>query len=250
MTQIFHEVKRILKKTGTFWLNIGDTYSGSNCGSNDYRERTGLGTNPRDRYKGQKAGRTNLPAKCLCMIPERLAWSLIQDGWILRNKIIWHKPNGMPSSVKDRFTNKWEYIFMFSKSRKYYFDLDVIREPHKHKPTYKVVGQKNSPAQQSAGGISPQHPLGKNPGDVWSITTQPFPEAHFAVYPEKLLKKPIKAGCPQGGIVLDPFIGSGTTGLVAVKLGRNFIGIELNPEYVKIAKKRLAQEVLPFNKIG
>jgi len=253
MTQIFHEVKRILKKTGTFWLNISDTYSTHTS------KRSGqFGKDIKNGFDDIYRQKRILPLqeKCLCMIPERLAWSLIQDGWTLRNKIIWHKPNGMPSSAKDRFTNKWEYIFMFSKSRKYCFDLDAIREPYieplnrwggdklvaKGKSTWdEGTGQKTYRDRNMRPNLK-----GKNPGDVWSITTQPFPEAHFAVYPEKLLEKPIKAGCPQGGIVLDPFIGSGTTGLMAIKLGRNFIGIELNPEYIKIAKKRLAQEVLPF----
>jgi len=257
MTQIFHEVKRILKKTGTFWLNISDTYSTHTS------KRSGqFGKDIKNGFDDIYRQKRILPLqeKCLCMIPERLAWSLIQDGWILRNKIIWHKPNGMPSSAKDRFTNKWEYIFMFSKSRKYFFDLDAVREPHNPKSLnrykyglYSVYGDaKAYGGKQSHNFARCKHLedfvnlLGKNPGDVWSIATQPFPEAHFAVYPEKLLEKPIKAGCPQNGIVLDPFIGSGTTGLMAIKLGRNFIGIELNPEYIKIAKKRLAQEVLPF----
>jgi len=259
MTQIFHELKRILKKTGTFWLNMGDTYSsGSGSTNNGFNERWGNSPGRRKQENPKPKIQASLPLKCLCMIPERIAWSLIQDGWTLRNKIIWYKPNGMPSSVKDRFTNKWEYIFMFSKSRKYYFDLDAVKEPfaistyEKIKYAFnpykgdiqgvvKYTGQEKYAENMKSGNLS-----GKNPGDVWSIATQPFPEAHFAVYPEKLLEKPIKAGCPQNGIVLDPFFGSGTTGLVAVKLGRNFIGIELNPEYIKIAKKRLAQEVLPF----
>jgi len=259
MTQIFHELKRILKKTGTFWLNMGDTYSsGSGSTNTGFNERWGNSPGRKKQENPKPKIQASLPLKCLCMIPERLAWSLIQDGWTLRNKIIWYKPNGMPSSVKDRFTSKWEYIFMFSKSRKYYFDLDAVREPFKE-ATYErtkyaynpykgdIQGAiKHTGQRKFAENVKSGNLLGKNPGDVWSIATQPFPEAHFAVYPEKLLEKPIKAGCPQNGIVLDPFFGFGTTGLMAIKLGRNFIGIELNPEYIKIAKKRLAQEVLPF----
>ncbi len=178
------------------------------------------------------------------MIPERLAWSLIQSGWILRNKIVWYKPNAMPSSVTDRFSNRWEYIFLFSKSQRYYFDLDAVREAHTTPPTYKVVGAKDSPVQQSAGGISPQNPDGKNPGDVFEINTQPFPEAHFAVFPEKLCEKPIKAGCPEGGIVLDPFCGAGTAMLVAKEMKRQYVGIDMKQEYCDMCEKRLSQGVL------
>ena len=195
LTKIFNEVKRVLKKEGTFWLNMGDTYNSTGT----HTGKKSIGKWPAAFHSNAYASRTtkNLPTKCILMIPERLAWSLIQSGWILRNKIVWHKPNAMPSSVKDRFSTRWEYVFLFSKSKKYYFDLDAVREPHTTKPTHKVVGQKNSPVQQSAGGISPQHELGKNPGDIFEINTQPFPGAHFAVFPEKLCEKPIKAGCPK-----------------------------------------------------
>lgn len=261
MTQIFHEVKRVLKKEGTLWLNIGDTYSGSGGDDGDYN--SGGLKEGQPRYK---QGSVDLQPKCLCMIPERLSWSLIQDGWILRNKIIWNKPNAMPSSVKDRFSNKWEYIFMFSQQQKYYFDLDAVREPHsdastkrwgkggedtiktkyrkKHSDTavgnlrnasnplgflgknpgdvfeipsetrtlgaimghgraVKVPGGKgwtgHPPGGEAACQKDPRWcpPEGKNPGDFWPIPTQPFPEAHFAVFPEKLCEKPIKAGCPE-----------------------------------------------------
>jgi len=191
-----------------------------------------------------------LPQKCLCMIPERLAWSLIQNGWILRNKIIWYKPNAMPSSVKDRFSNRWEYLFMLSKSRKYYFDLDAVRESHKEisiqRNRYDLAEYPEKKAarnrQFKAGDFL--HELGKNPGDVFEITTQPFPEAHFAVFPEKLCEKPIKAGCPEDGIVLDPFCGAGTTCFVARDLRRRFIGIDIKKEYCQMAEKRLRQGVL------
>jgi len=249
MTIVFHELKRVLKKEGTFWLNIGDTYSGSNCGSNDYRKTKGLGARPKERYKGQKAGQTNLPSKCLCMIPERLAWSLIQDGWILRNKGVWYKPNGIPSSVVDRFTNKWEHLFMFSKSKKYYFNLDAVREPYTEplnrwggnslKAKGKSTWDKGTGQETYRDRNMRPNPNGKNPGDVFIINTQPFPEAHFAVFPPKLVETPIKACCPKPGVVLDPFIGAGTTGFVAKKLGKDFIGIELNPKYAEMARKRI-----------
>jgi len=266
MLQITSELKKVLKKTGTFWLNIGDTYSGSNCGSNDYREIDGLGSRPQERYKNQKAGRTSLPDKCLMMIPERLVIDMIDQGWILRNKIIWHKPNHMPSSVKDRLSNGWEYLYLFVKNKRYFFDLDSIREPHKtlQKPVKNGTTKISAEQAESLGspraryhreknhqpefrnnnfGTNVQNetinPLGKNPGDVWEIPTHPFPDSHFAVFPPKLCERPIKAGCPDNGTVLDPFAGSGTVGKVAIEMRRNAVLIELNLEYCDMIKKRL-----------
>ena len=262
MTAVFSEVKRVLKAEGTLWIVIGDTY---NSGT-QFNNHTGL--EEADRYNelgngkkwaGHRKDIASLPSKCLCMIPERLAWSLIQDGWILRNKIVWYKPNGMPSSVKDRFSNKWEYIFLFSKSRKYYFDLDAVREElaestwrdirsgckisRKDTKCHKLV-ESNIHGRGGIGDPSKTraellNPLGKNPGDVFTINTQPFPQAHFAVFPEKLCEKPIKAGCPEGGTVLDPFCGAGTVGVVAKKLQRKFIGIDIKSEYTKMSEKRI-----------
>ncbi len=196
MTEIFNEVKQVLKKSGTLWLNIGDTYANSGYKHTDGKEVSGTPGNTVD-----------LPQKCLCMIPERLSWSLIQNGWILRNKIIWYKPNAMPSSVRDRFSNRWEYIFMFSKSKKYYFDLDAVLEPYTSPMDRwggdNLVAKGQSTWDEGTGqetyrdrNMRP-NPDGKNPGDVFEINTQPFPEAHFAVFPEKLCEKPIKAGCPE-----------------------------------------------------
>ncbi len=254
LTEIFNEAKRVLKKEGTLWLNIGDTYGGSGCGRHDYREKGSI--SPVALFSDKENPQQKIMPKCLLMIPERLAWSLIQNGWILRNKIVWHKPNAMPSSVTDRFSNRWEYLFMFSKSQKYYFDLDAVREPHQTHPHGEKalqggISQKGSrhlsapkESMRFASGMRTEHPLGKNPGDVikinndrkglnvpgqlphgihrkrhfgyfgadgeylvhpdgknpgdvFEIATQPFPEAHFAVFPEKLCEKPIKAGCPE-----------------------------------------------------
>ena len=195
--------------------------------------------------------------KCLLMIPERLAWSLIQNGWILRNKIIWYKPNAMPSSVTDRFSNRWEYLFMFSKSQRYYFDLDAVREAHKEssiirdKQGYKsspMKGRYTMPGENREGTPDQEfnNPLGKNPGDIWIIPTVacPFPGVHFATFPEKLCKKAIIPGSPENGIVLDPFCGVGTALYVAKQLKRRFIGIDIKKEYCELAEKRLAQGVL------
>jgi len=246
LCDIFDEVKRVLKKEGTCWVNMGDTFSGSNCGSNDYREKDGLGLKPQERYNNQRAGKTNLPDKCLLQIPSRFAIEMCNRGWILRNEIIWHKPNCMPSSVKDRFTVDFEKIFFFTKSKKYYFETQyepMISESERG------GGKKIASMGNEWGGQGlvdwkkPDNGL-RTKRTVWKIATKPFKEAHFATYPEKLIETPIKAGCPEGGVVLDIFMGAGTTAKVANKLGRNYLGIELNPEYIKIAEKRLRQEVL------
>lgn len=295
LTEMLSEAKRVLKKKGTLWLNMGDTYwSAKGSCFNPGGGKTSL-ESPRKEKKiyplerGNKSDVPNLPQKCLAMIPERLAWSLIQDDWILRNKIIWFKPNSMPSSTKDRFSNRWEYMFLFSKNQRYYFDLDAVREPHlldsiegkkrgvgpdhkyADKPKYGGGGGLNKPrvslkdkrkglnvpGQLPHGMHRKRHsgyfgedgeylvnPLGKNPGDHWKISTVGFPDAHFAVFPEKLCEKPIKAGCPEGGIVLDPFAGAGTVLYVAKQLRRRFIGIDIKKEYCNLCEKRLAQGVL------
>ena len=228
LTEIFNEVKRVLKKEGTLWIVIGDTYAsgGGKATEQSFVRGTGRTQNHPD-YSPKAKLRQSMP-KCLLMVPERLAWSLIQNGWILRNKIIWYKPNAMPSSVTDRFSNRWEYIFLFSKSQKYYFDLDAVREAHKPDIGYRIKTKDHRIVHTQSGRkkelekkdfvIMANNPLGKNPGDVltwdekniedrrksiasrgdfFEINTQPFPEAHFAVFPEKLCEKPIKAGCPE-----------------------------------------------------
>lgn len=267
LCDIFDEVHRVLKKEGTCWINLGDTYGGTGQ-KNDFiapKYKKGLDASFK-RPNGK------IMEKSLCMIPFRFAIEMANRGWILRNTIIWHKPNAMPSSVQDRFTVDFEYLFFFVKSKKYYFEQ--IREPwgedkresglararkygYEGKGTYqewyfnerKKQGwhdHKNDSGEglshQKRGHSTPSliHPLGRNKRTVWSIPTKPFPEAHFATYPEALCEVPIKSGCPIGGTVLDPFMGSGTTGLVALKNNRNFIGIELNPRYIDIARKRLA----------
>ena len=372
MVQLCQEIRRILKKTGSMYLVIGDTYFGGNGtygkpkdwqdlhmhqnypNGNFYKERNKLASNW-------------LQSKQLMGIPWRVAITLQEDGWILRNDIIWYKPNHMPSSVKDRLTQAYEHIFHFVKNRKYYYNLDAIREPHKtefapfnlrvrdvkrgkggvsafgklkaseeeienyaypektlkkgkqyrrrdsqfqltpteasNRSSADTTGSYENRAAAKVGkhhgssvnkgrachyenqlienglkgknpgdvfqtkkkpyiGNNPHrmrlepeqhialdpsapmdlsHPLGKNPADFWEITTKPYKGAHFAVYPEAVCVKPIKSSCPSNGIVLDPMCGSGTTLVVAKKLGRQYIGIELNPQYVGMARKRLAE---------
>ena len=242
LVTIFRELKRVLKDTGSFYLNIGDTYFGpDNCTGKLWR-----------KYKQ------------LALIPSRVAIALQDDGWILRNDICWFKPNGLPSSVKDRLTCRWEHVFHFVKQRKYYYDLDTIREPLKastiKRMQYRMklmerTGRpmtsrskyfKDDGNKYGSYGLVTGRSLkgvlnfkGGNPGDVWEITVKPFSVAHFAVYPEELCVRPIKSSCPPGGVVLDMFAGSGTTLVVAKKMGRRFVGSDINRDYVRIARKRL-----------
>lgn len=248
LTDIFREVRRVLKNDGTLWLNIGDSYVSSNS---EY---------------------SNCKRKDLIGAPWLLAFALRDDGWYLRQDIIWEKPNAMPESVKDRCTKSHEYIFLFSKQSKYYFDYEAIKEP--------AVGFNNIVPAGSKGTLRPNSRLRKgnsrtfrgggvytkgqsfnnsaeimreshgnnenmtglrNKRSVWTVATQGYKEAHFATFPEKLIEPCVLAGSRDGGIILDPFIGSGTTAVVAKKHNRGFIGIELNPDYAEMARRRLEE---------
>lgn len=327
LCDIFDEGKRVLKKTGTIWINIGDTYgqSGKGAWKNKHSQKEVYVPDKKPRIK------ETLPAKCLLQIPFRFSIEMVNRGWTLRNTVIWQKPNAMPSSCRDRFTVDFEYLFFFSKNKKYYFERqfepyapasDVryrqrlragktynSKEPYKKNLPYHSIKRRSDDKDGlCVGGYEER---GRNKRCVWSIPTRPFKGAHFAVFPSDLLETPIKAGCPEfickkcgkprikiykskniirkrlnpttqptterspspnnyggkiienisytncscknpsgdlvfdekyrPGIVLDPFIGAGTTALVAKKLGRNFIGLELNPDYIKIANKRLKE---------
>ena len=284
LTEVFREVRRVLKDDGTLWVNIGDSY----CNSNGYAraseefQRSGRNdalANDRSLSVLHEAG---FKTKDLMGIPWMLAFALREDGWYLRQDIIWHKPNPMPESVKDRCTRSHEYIFLLSKSPHYYFDYEEIQEDSvcaddrragKGRIGYSGKRDETSGMNKSFVVISdkrnkrdvweseyknlqyngqPNHSMHKrraeglpdieyekrNKRDVWSVTTKAIKEAHFATFPEDLIEPCIKAGCPVGGVVLDPFFGSGTTGRVAQRLNRGYIGIELNPEYVEISKNR------------
>jgi DNA modification methylase len=253
LVELFREVKRVLKKTGSLWLNIGDTYSD----------------------------------KCLLGIPWRVAFALVDDGWILRNAVIWYKPSHMPESTKDRLTRTYEYVFHFVKSKKYYYNLDLIREPYKAGDSIeeilrywgadkhgeyhgKAVKDYESARAQNAAEVKRKiierfkdNPgIGKNPGDLWSINPKPFKGDHYAVFPPELPLRPILASCPTDGVVLDPLAGSGTVAYVCelinygkwdefriyvneiakrTKWNLKWIMIEINPEYCKIMEKRLEQ---------
>lgn len=242
LVNVFREVRRVLRDDGTVWLNLGDSYNGSG----------GQGTKPNIMSKeaaegrGGKAIKVNgIKPKDLIGIPWRVAFALQADGWYLRQDIIWHKPNPMPESVQDRCTKAHEYIFLLSKSAKYYYDNEAIKEDSaesskdrlnqdikNQKGSIRVPGKTNG-TMNAVGGEK------RNKRSVWAVATQSYSEAHFATYPPELIKPCILAGCPEGGTVLDPFGGSGTTAQVASNLNRNAILCELNPEYVEIAKGRL-----------
>jgi site-specific DNA-methyltransferase (adenine-specific) len=262
---VMRQIGRVLAPTGSVWLNLGDRYS---------------------------TGREGAPAKSLLLGPERLALALIKDGWIVRNKIIWAKPNPMPTPVRDRLSCTWEVVYVLVRQRDYFFDLDAVRVPHTTKkkpatpkrgwsvpPAWRVSTSTNSglDALNAEGRVG--HPLGKNPGDVWSLPTASYRGAHHAVFPLSLAERPIRAGCParrcascrapwrqstirrlghlavrgdlqptcacgaswERGVVLDPFIGSGTTAIAAERLGRNWLGVELNPAFAQLAEERIAK---------
>lgn len=227
LSNIFAECLRVLKNSGTLWLNLGDKYVDGN----------------------------------LFGFPWIVALELKKMGWILRSDIIWHKPNAMPSSVKNRPTTDHEYIFFFSKTNDYHYNGDDIREPHvTFSETSKMKGGRNhfgkvngTPENGKNGGNSNLHngrwdqafhPKGRNKRTVWQVSLSKFRDAHFAVFPEKLIEPCVIAGCPKGGVILDPFFGAGTTGVVALKNQRKFLGIEINSEYCEIAKKRIKDFLL------
>ena len=299
LVDVFHEAKRVLKEDGTLWLNIGDSYWGSGSRGFDF---TDLPLEHSQIQKGSK-GTMDLSAipklvgnvgvyknKDLIGIPWMLAFALRADGWYLRQDIIWAKANNMPESVKDRCTKSHEYIFLLSKSEKYYFDNEAIQEEavsandkragkgrleydgkrsdtdslnvgksfvsitdkrnkrdvwgegaEHYKNLQKKGQQPNTMHIRRAEGLQDVQYETRNKRDVWRVSTKPVKEAHFATFPEELITPCVLAGCPKNGVVLDPFLGSGTTGVVAHNLGRHYVGIELNPKYVEIAKRRISK---------
>lgn len=277
LCDIFNEVKRVLKPSGTCWVNLGDCYSNSGKGGDSERayakRHIEFGKISDIRRHGKPTKIKSLPPKCLVQIPSRFAIEMTNRGWILRNELIWFKPNCMPSSVKDRFTVDFEKLFFFTKNGKYYFEqqFEQVQQcsierlgravSNKNKWVNGADGQTKHNLSQprpkqsktsktaeffiqkgSGGNINlPQPPNinGRNKRCVWKISTKSFSEAHFAVFPPELIETPIKAGCPHNGIVLDPFMGAGTTAVVAKLLNRDYVGIELNSEYISIAEKRI-----------
>ena len=246
MVQLFREVKRVLKDDGVLWLNLGDSYASNGCYLHSWMEKhpekKHLHTKNAEKYKDTPAfrgGEYRIKPKDLVGIPWRVAFALQADGWWLRQDIIWHKPNPMPESVRDRCTKSHEYIFMLTKSARYYFDSEAIKENRESVCTRKRTSafrQQNELPDQTLTTI------GRNKRSVWTVTTKPYKEAHFATYPPDLILPCVKAARPDA-VILDPFFGSGTTGLVAIQNGRQYIGIDLNPDYCAIAAKRIDNEL-------
>lgn len=241
LVEVFGEVKRVLRDDGTLWLNLGDTYAAGGMGAGSGKQLTNRGTAAGGHMDKPRKAPEGLKPKDLVGIPWRVALALQADGWYLRSDIIWAKPNPMPESVTDRPTKSHEYVFLLSKSERYHYDHEAIQEPFVYsgdcrmKTAYAVATAKSVGTEYRA----PVNQNGRNKRTVWSIATLPFAEAHFATFPPELPELCIKAGCPKGGTVLDPFSGAGTTAMVADRLQRDAIGIELNPEYSALSSRRL-----------
>jgi DNA modification methylase len=291
MVEVFREVRRVLRKDGTLWLNYGDCYATSPNGRSAADTKAAGNDDRTFRDKPFSTIGGVLKAKDLCMIPNRLAIALQEDGWWVRSEIIWHKPNPMPESIKDRPATSHEKVFLLAKSERYFYNGDAVREPmaaasvsrlaqdvenqagseranggRKTNGPMKAVAKGNAktfrggiytggkqfdndaPMVRDSHGNQPNTTESRNLRNVWTIPTASFSEAHFATFPPALAETCIKAGCRAGGTVLDPFGGAGTTGLVADRLGRNAILIELNPEYAEIARKRIEGDAGMFAK--
>ena len=263
LVRVFDQVWRVLKPTGTVWLNLGDSYAGANSRSSDWldpnsKQATNRGTH--DVLGKHVVCPPGFRRKNLLGIPWRVAFALQERGWYLRSDIIWAKPNPMPESVKDRPTRSHEYIFLLAKSERYYYDWEAIAEPSKLGKTVSCPPSRGRKSQLNAQetylkagswDMSDQryYPAIHNARSVWWITIEPFPDAHFATFPTKLVERCIAAGCPKDGVVLDPFVGSGTTCLVAKNMGRHSIGIDLNPDYIRMAKERIEADGTLFAQI-
>ena len=291
MLEVFREVKRVLRGDGTLWINMGDSYcSGASSVRPSSKNATVGGWSGEANQISRNGTPPGLKPKDLCGIPWMLAFALRADGWYLRSDIIWHKPNPMPESITDRPTKAHEYIFLLSKSEKYFYNQEAILEPVSQEThlrlsqnlaaqigSHRAYGgaKTNGPMKAVSRKAKKQDETGnrrytgfnerykvkhnesfdsqvclpvteRNKRTVWTVLTQSFSEAHFATFPEDLIKPCILAGCPAGGTVLDPFMGSGTTALVARSLQCHAVGIELNPEYIAIARRRLRQQVMEF----
>ncbi|RYD28859.1 MAG: site-specific DNA-methyltransferase [Lysobacteraceae bacterium] len=247
LVEVFREVSRVLKPDGTLWVNMGDSYISSRSGM---QGKTGVRKGRTFTAKTIDKSSSGLKPKDLAGVPWRLAFALQNAGWFLRSDIVWAKPNVIPESIKDRPCRAHEYIFLFAKQRHYFYDHDAIREPYSLKSLERLKtpmqdtcnrlsGRQPGRKYQVAGEGYAPNPLGRNKRDVWTVPTQSFKDAHFATFPPDLIKPCILAGSRPNDIVLDPFFGAGTTGLVAVAHRRNYIGIELNPDYAEIARKRI-----------
>lgn len=253
MVEVFRCVRDVLADDGTLWLNVGDSYFSPTKGSGG----SNPDTSPKQAWKGAKNGQSFAPRrisageyaikpKDLIGIPWMLAFALRADGWYLRQDIIWHKPNPMPESVRDRCTKAHEYVFLLSKSERYFFDSEAIKEPEVMKPQRRLTPRKANPNAKVHGMPAYRQMEGSTGGgkrnrrSVWTVATRPYKGAHFATFPPALIEPCILAGSRPGDVVLDPFMGSGTTAMVAVQHGRKYLGCELNPAYEALQRERLA----------
>jgi DNA modification methylase len=256
---VFDEVWRVLADDGTLWLNLGDSYNSSASNQNGTGNTTVTGGR-HDRGGERRKGLLTdaLPVKSLVGIPWRVAFALQARGWVLRSEIIWHKPNPMPESVTDRPTKSHEHIFLLAKSAKYFYDHEAIKEPVADQTKQRLAqdvenqvgslrgngGSKTNGNMKAVGSAE-----SRNKRDVWTVPTKGYDGAHFAVYPTALIEPCILAGSREGDTVLDPFSGSGTTGVVALRNGRNYLGCELNPEYAELSRKRISDDCGMFGEV-
>lgn len=256
LVAVFREVRRVLKPQGTLWLSLGDSYNAYNGGAGPGSKLSKIQTEARPRLAtGFGLQQKELKPKDLMMVPAKVAIALQEDGWYLRAEIVWSKPNPMPESVRDRPTRSHEMVYLLSRSRRYFYDADAIAEratwygPNGKPKSGPHAGQMHGRAGRKQDQIAGEN-LTKNARSVWEIQTMQYADAHFAVFPEELPRRCILAGCPVGGTVLDPFMGSGTTAVVARQHGRRSVGIELNPEYAEIAARRTSQLPLPVEEVA
>lgn len=256
LVEVFRAAHRALADDGTLWLNLGDSRSSGSGGQSNLAglgRRLGTGGGRKvDASKRRRPADAALGPKNLLGVPWKVALALQADGWILRNDVIWTKPNAMPESTRDRLASRHEHLFLLTKNADYWFDLDPIRERYDGDRSLSRRAHRSANKPHTATGTwAPDTETGRNPGDVWSIATVPFTGAHVAPFPPELPRRCIAAGCRHGGTVLDPFSGSGTTGLAAARLGRRYIGIDLNRDYLDLSlRTRLAQPVLDIPEVA
>jgi DNA modification methylase len=254
MVAVFREVRRVLADDGTLWLNLGDSYA-SNPASGGKQSAKLTGGEHKRTPVGTYTRPDGLKQKDLVGIPWRVAFALQSDGWYLRQDIIWHKSNPMPESVTDRCTKAHEYLFLLTKSARYYFDNDAIKEPSANLGATNIrfggnkYGDSDDPKHATKSGNTYVDSGKRNKRSVWTVNTKPFKGAHFAVMPEALVEPCVLAGSKTGDTVLDPFAGSGTVGVVALRHGRKFLGVELNPEYADLANDRITNDNPMFNTV-
>jgi DNA modification methylase len=251
MVAVFREVRRVLRDDGTLWLNLGDSYAGSGrTGGGQQGARTGAMSSPTGKGSWWSPKGTGLKVKDRMLIPARTALALQADGWWVRDEIVWHKPNPMPSSVADRTTPSHEMVYMLSKSETYYYDHEAVKEPAVcDRPSGNGFKRGPRKSYQNADGSARGNDerwrdVGgkRNRRSVWTVSVRPFKGAHHATFPPDLIDPCILAGCPEGGVVLDPFFGAGTTGVAAIRRNRSFVGIEINPDYAALAERRIFNE--------